>query len=63
MRSSLENFCRQTDILDWQTVQTYLQAGKGSKCWYLLNLAMWWQQYIAEESSGTSATAPLIKAA
>lgn len=63
MHASLENFCRQSDILDWSAVQTYLRAGKGSKCWYLLNLALWWQQYIGGESSGGPASMPLVKAA
>ncbi len=63
MKSSLENFCRQTDILDWNAVQSYLRAGKASQSWYLMNLALWWQRYIAEESLDASASAPLSKAA
>jgi asparagine synthase (glutamine-hydrolysing) len=47
METSLYDFCRQTDFLDWNAVQSCLRAGKGSKCWYLLNLALWWQRFIA----------------
>jgi hypothetical protein len=50
MRASLHDFCQQTDLLDWNAVQTYLCAGHGPKCWYLLNLALWWQRYIAADS-------------
>jgi asparagine synthase (glutamine-hydrolysing) len=54
MRASLNEFCRQSDILDWNAVQGYLQSGQGAKCWYLMNLALWWQRYVAGDSPFTS---------
>lgn len=54
MRASLNEFCRQSDILDWNAVQGYLQSGQGAKCWYLMNLALWWQRYVAGDSAFTS---------
>ena len=52
----LENFCKQTDILDWEVVKKYFQ-GENSKSaylkeewWPLLNLAMWWSEYIKKEN-------------
>jgi asparagine synthase (glutamine-hydrolysing) len=50
MRDTLHDFCRQTDILDWNAVRPYLESGRGAKCWYLLNLALWWQHFIAQDS-------------
>jgi asparagine synthase (glutamine-hydrolysing) len=45
--AELGRFCDETDLLDRQVVRQMLAAGPGSKVWYLLNLAMWWRQYIA----------------
>ena len=48
----LENFCKETDILDWNEVQKYFQITNSEveynrrQWWPLLNLAMWWSFYI-----------------
>jgi asparagine synthase (glutamine-hydrolysing) len=48
----LENFCKETDILDWNEVQKYFQNTNSEfeynrrQWWPLLNLAMWWSFYI-----------------
>jgi asparagine synthase (glutamine-hydrolysing) len=46
-RAQLGRFCDETDLLDRRLVDNLLQTGQGSKVWYLLNLAMWWREYIA----------------
>jgi len=51
MRTTLTDFCRQTDLLDARTVERYLRTGQAKQCWYLLNLAMWWKKYISSSSS------------
>ena len=46
-KAQLGRFCDETDLLDRRPVDNLLQTGQGSKIWYLLNLAMWWREYIA----------------
>ncbi len=43
----LNNFCDQCDLLDKRKVQQFIAHNKGHQVWYLLNLALWWQEYIA----------------
>jgi asparagine synthase (glutamine-hydrolysing) len=61
MRETLREFCHQTDLLDWANVEKYLRAGRGSKCWYLLNAALWWRHFIAQEAPAQEL--PIAKAA
>jgi asparagine synthase (glutamine-hydrolysing) len=46
-RAELIGFCEQTDFLDGAEVQRMIEAKQHSSLWYLLNLAMWWKEYIA----------------
>ena len=48
-RAQLGRFCDETDLLDRHVVNRLIQTGQGSKIWYLLNLAMWWREYIARD--------------
>jgi asparagine synthase (glutamine-hydrolysing) len=48
-RREIHAFCRQTDVFDRPTVDRLLASGDGSRVWPLLNLALWWKQFIAEE--------------
>jgi len=45
----LDRFCDETDLLDRVEVNRLIQSGQGSKIWYLLNLAMWWREYITRD--------------
>lgn len=63
MRETLREFCHQTDLLDWRSVEQYLAAGRGSKCWYLLNAALWWRHFIAQETPAATPPMPVSKAA
>lgn len=45
----LTHFCDATDLLDRDAVLRLINTGQGSKTWYLLNLAMWWRHFIAQE--------------
>jgi asparagine synthase (glutamine-hydrolysing) len=47
--SELQRFCAETDLLDAGEVVRVMQDADGSKRWYLLNLALWWRTYIAED--------------
>ncbi|MFQ5608457.1 MAG: asparagine synthetase B family protein, partial [Candidatus Zixiibacteriota bacterium] len=43
----IERFCRDTDVLDPQAVRRLETEGRSQQLWYLMNLAMWWRQYVA----------------
>jgi asparagine synthase (glutamine-hydrolysing) len=45
-RSELEAFCRETDYLDREEVARLLDEGQGVQAWFLLNLALWWKEFI-----------------
>lgn len=45
-RTELDSFCHETDFLNHKAVSATLDQG-GARGWYLLNLAMWWKEYIA----------------
>jgi asparagine synthase (glutamine-hydrolysing) len=46
-RRELEDFCAQTDFLDRDEAMRYVERNDGAETWYLLNLALWWKEYIA----------------
>jgi asparagine synthase (glutamine-hydrolysing) len=46
-RHELEGFCAQADFLDRGAVQQLLESRNGPQVWYLLNMALWWKEYIA----------------
>ncbi|MCL6590051.1 MAG: asparagine synthase (glutamine-hydrolyzing) [Firmicutes bacterium] len=46
IRRELNDFCRQSDLLDHQEVQKLMDRGQGPKLWYLLNFVLWWKEYL-----------------
>ena len=42
----LFEFCHQTDYLDWVEVRKSLSNSSKIEVWPLLNLALWWSEYI-----------------
>ena len=42
----LLDFCQHTDYFDWETVKSYLSDDTKKELWPLLNLALWWNEYI-----------------
>jgi asparagine synthase (glutamine-hydrolysing) len=46
----LQQFCAETDLLDAAEVERVMQTADGSKRWYLLNLALWWRTFIAQDA-------------
>jgi asparagine synthase (glutamine-hydrolysing) len=46
-RTELDRFCRDTDFLDRAEVTRIVDEGRGPEAWYLLNLALWWREYVA----------------
>jgi asparagine synthase (glutamine-hydrolysing) len=46
-RRELDDFTRQTDLLDRDEVLRIVDARPGAEVWYLLNLALWWKEYVA----------------
>ena len=51
----LDRFCADTDLLDRRVIDDLVRTGQGSKVWYLLNLAMWWREYIARDAPAAAA--------
>jgi asparagine synthase (glutamine-hydrolysing) len=47
MKRTLEEFCRDTDLLDRDEVLSIVDQKRSSESWYLLNLALWHKEYIA----------------
>src|SRR5712691_2220045 len=43
----LEEFCRETDLLDRDEVMAIVDQNRSAESWYLLNLALWHKEYIA----------------
>ena len=48
-RRILDQFCGQTDFLDRNQVLDLIDQGHGPSAWYVLNLALWWKHFIAQE--------------
>ena len=46
IRRALEKLEAQTDFFDRAEVARILERGRGQKAWYLMNFALWWQEYI-----------------
>ncbi len=46
-RAELAEFCHQTDYLDYTEIENLFNRGDGERIWFLLNLALWWKEYIA----------------
>ena len=50
----LARFCRETDLLDPAEVGRVMTAADGAKRWYLMNLALWWRTFIAEQPAAVA---------
>ena len=50
-RQILDDFCAKTDFLDFAGVDEIIKNGTANEVWYLLNFAMWWNEYIDEPTS------------
>src|SRR5579863_1775189 len=48
-RKELREFCEQTDLLNPPAVMRLLDRRDGPRAWYLLNLALWWKQFMVSE--------------
>jgi asparagine synthase (glutamine-hydrolysing) len=49
-RDTLEQFCRRTDYFDRREVLRLFEKRKSRRIWFLLNFAMWWNQFIGGQS-------------
>ncbi|HEX2189487.1 MAG TPA: asparagine synthase (glutamine-hydrolyzing) [Longimicrobiaceae bacterium] len=45
-REHLDRFCAETGILDRDAVHRLIDRKQGDQAWFLLNLALWWEEYI-----------------
>jgi asparagine synthase (glutamine-hydrolysing) len=46
----LQRFCSESGLLQWEQVASLLRSDKRAMAWPLLNLAMWWETFIAGEA-------------
>ncbi len=46
---ALDGFARRSGLLDVQAAARVAAHAQGMKLWYVLNLALWWQRFIADE--------------
>jgi asparagine synthase (glutamine-hydrolysing) len=53
-RSELQQFCESTDCLAWEAVEDLLSKRNAQQAWTLLNLALWWKEFIANEHVSAS---------
>jgi len=49
-RRELDDFTRRTDFFNPAEVGRILSEGRSEQAWYLLNFALWWKEYIAQEA-------------
>jgi len=53
VRQELAKFCRHTDFLDSKRVLEFIaHKENGTQAWYLLNFALWWNEYIGCVATG-----------
>jgi asparagine synthase (glutamine-hydrolysing) len=53
-RRELSDFCDKTDFLDRSEVMKLIQSGRGRDVWFLLNFALWWNEFIEGEGPGAA---------
>jgi len=56
-RAELLGFCDAADILDRSAVRQLFDRRDAPRAWYLLNLALWWKQYMQSEIPSLAAVA------
>jgi asparagine synthase (glutamine-hydrolysing) len=54
----LRRLCQQTDLLDRTEVDRVMRTADGAKRWYLMNLALWWRTFIAQDVPAPRDAAP-----
>jgi asparagine synthase (glutamine-hydrolysing) len=46
---TLKQVCHDSDLFSWPAIERLLQSDKRAMAWPLLNFAMWWQTFIADD--------------
>jgi asparagine synthase (glutamine-hydrolysing) len=60
-RKEIYQFTEQTDLLNRSEVEKHLSAANGTgffKTWILLNVVLWWKEYIAQSSASMLQNSP-----
>jgi asparagine synthase (glutamine-hydrolysing) len=50
----LKRFCEEADVLEWREVERLLGSSKRATAWPLLNLALWWETFIAPPAADSN---------
>jgi asparagine synthase (glutamine-hydrolysing) len=45
---TLLKFCSETDFFDPNAIKSILKTGSARQIWYLLNFALWWNEFIRD---------------
>jgi asparagine synthase (glutamine-hydrolysing) len=53
-KRKLKRMCDETDLFAWPQIERLLNSDKRAQSWPLLNLAMWWETFIAADSPDRS---------
>lgn len=61
-RNVLIEFCGLTDYFDSQVLQLYLRPEKAGPAWFLLNFALWWNEYISPGTLTSAAAFTRVEA-
>jgi hypothetical protein len=48
VQTELTDFCRKTNFFDEHAVSQLLAARNSASSWYLLNVALWWKQFVEQ---------------
>ena len=46
-KKDISDFCGETNIFNSKIVSTLIKQTNSPQPWYLMNLAMWWKEYVA----------------
>jgi len=49
IREDVKEFCNETNFLNFKEIESVTNNWRDHRSWYLLNLALWWKQFIKQE--------------
>jgi asparagine synthase (glutamine-hydrolysing) len=53
-KRKLQRMCEETDLFAWPQIERLLNSEKRAQSWPLLNLAMWWETFIAGDPAASA---------
>jgi asparagine synthase (glutamine-hydrolysing) len=59
IRRELNDLCDKTDLFDRNELNRLMDTGQGPLVWPLYNMALWWKEYIAQDTPQAEMASPL----